>query len=115
MGSEGPQWGPVQLICLSARSSASPFGHHSRDPLLRAAHASIGHKSKFPEWQHNMSVRSSARSSAVLFDIFVFVLISSLGVQHVAMHLLVFIAPFQTDFCRFCASFKIFHAKISDF
>ena len=36
---------------------------------------------KSPEWEYNMFVRPSVRSSAGLFTIFVLVLISSLGVQ----------------------------------
>ena len=49
---------------------------------MRAAHAAEGHGFKSPEWQYNMSVHPSVHLVVRgPFAIFVFVLISSVGVQ----------------------------------
>ena len=54
---------------------------------MHAEDVAAGHGFKSPEWRYNMSVRPSVWSSAGLFVIVLFVLISSLGVRRVAMHL----------------------------
>ena len=50
---------------------------------MQASHAAEGHGVKSPEWQYNMSVRPSLHPSSrpQEFCDFVFVLISSIGVQ----------------------------------
>ena len=65
-------------ICPFVRSPASLFGDHLCGLYLRTAHAAAGHGFKYLEWQYNISV-----CPVVLrhFPIFVFVFISSVGVQ----------------------------------
>ena len=53
------------------------FCNHPRVPQLRASHAAASHGANSPVWQYNISVHSSV----VLFYIFIFVLIYSMGVQ----------------------------------
>ena len=67
---------------LVVRSFALHFRDHLCGPQLRTLHASAGRVLKFHEWQYNIFVRLSV--SLVVrgpFTIFIFVFISSVGVQ----------------------------------
>ena len=69
LGSEGPQWGPFNIICLYLSLCNRP--HHflaikSCDPWLRVAHTAAGHGFKSSKWQNNMSIHPVVWLSAVL-------------------------------------------------
>ena len=93
LGSRLPQWGTVELVCLSLCISVSLYGclHQflvikARSPEFCTAHAASVQRFKSPEWQYNMSVCPPVCPSVrpVIckpFSIFLFVLFSRVGVQ----------------------------------
>ena len=59
-------------LCLCVWSSASLFGdNENRSPYLHTAHVAAGHEFKSLEWQCNMSVCPSVRSSADLLRFYI--------------------------------------------
>ena len=91
LGSEGPQWGPIKLICMSL----CPHGRPRRFLVIIFDARNCAQYMRPQSMGSNILsgslicpfIRPPILSSKGLFAIFVFLLISSLGVQRVVMHL----------------------------